>query len=198
MQQSIAALSGAGNHDLSYSMRLNSIRSLFMTFNSTTQTTNRSFDFADPWSTQGHSMSGFYAGGTCQFSIDSINYPQRALDSFRNFAGIRAELAQAVCSAQHTSEAYNMSLPTSEYNVVTDITEPSAVTVPKTFILGTSTERVTGVADRSLNGISSKNANILCRLTFNAATTAMSATLWAIADMILIVDPVSKQLTFNT
>lgn len=191
--QALLGSGSAGSVDLSYAVRYNSIRSIFQVFQKAAST-NAGFDFWDPFSEGGAPTTSAYLGGTVQWSCDNVQYPQRALDLARNRTGVRAELSQAVCSAQHTHEAYDMSITYAEWTSANTAANSTSVAVPSTVIFGTSVEKVTGISNRALNGISSKNSNINTRLVFNSAWDSATALMFLIVDVVLVIDPVTKQL----
>lgn len=184
--------------DLSYSIRVSSARSLFLISTSTANTAiNKRYDSFD---ITGSNSATAPAGGTFQFFIDNVAYPQRALDSALQRAGIMGELRNAVYSAQHGTGSFDMSILYSNFTPAS-IASGSTSQKLNSFIVGTSLEKVQQLNKWSLNGISTKNGNIGCRINCYGATNAFTGgacTLVCFHDVIMTVDPSSKTCQFDS
>lgn len=165
-----------------YSMRLASIKSLYLILAGTHATSvNKNYDSLDITS----------SNGTYQFFIASNPYPQRALSTVLNKAGILSELS-ASFGPQHDLLSTNFSINPQEFNFTnTATTDPQLL---GKFFVGVNTERLSSNSVM-LSGVSSQNSPISVRIDLGTATTnAQILNLVALFDAIIEVNIANKQV----
>lgn len=179
--QTSAAVS-SGSLEYIYSMRLASIKSLYLIMSGTHSTSiNKIFDSLDITS----------GNGSYQFFVASNPYPSRAISTVLNKAGIMAELSNAFGPA-HDLSTTNFSIIPAEF--LKTNTATTTVILPGKFFVGTNTERLSTNAVL-LSGVSSQNSPISVRVDINTATTnAQVLNLVAQFDAIIEVDVMTKQV----
>jgi hypothetical protein len=129
--------------------------------------------------------------GTYQFFIASNPYPQRALSTVLNKAGILSELS-ASFGPQHDLLSTNFSINPQEFNFTnTATTDPQLL---GKFFVGVNTERLSSNSVM-LSGVSSQNSPISCRIDLSTSTTnAQILNLIALFDAIIEVNIANKQV----
>ncbi len=179
--QTTAAVS-SGSLEYIYSMRLASIKSLYLIMSGThANSINKIFDSLDI--TTGN--------GSYQFFIASNPYPSRAISTILNKAGIMAELSNAFGPA-HDLSTTNFSITPAEFLKTNNST--TTIVQPAKFFVGTNTERLS-TNSVLLSGVSSQNSPISVRVDINTATTnAQVLNLVALFDAIIEVDVMTKQV----
>lgn len=177
-----------GSNDLMFSHHFDSIKSLHSLFVKNDATTNimKKFDSRDP------NLSSI------QFMVGGISYPQLGLDITNNKSYVLMENKKTWNALGSTD--WNPSITNAEFNVVDGTT--SSFTVPGKFYVSTPTERVLSNG-YLLSGINSKQSQVGLRLNIgtihspatSAATTASyNINCIAIYDMLLRIDPQTKQV----
>jgi hypothetical protein len=170
----------SGTNEFIYSMRLASIKSLFLNLGAThTAAVNKTFDSLD-----------LTAGtGSYQFFISGSPYPSREISTVLNKAGVLAELAMAVDGTADISQA-NFSITPLEFSYSNNSTTTS-LQMGK-FFVGTNVERLASSA--MLTGISSQLSPISVRIVNSTATTnAQTIALIAHYDALIEIDPINRQ-----
>lgn len=172
----------SGSLEFIYSMRLASIKSLFLIMSGThANSVNKIFDSLDI--TTGN--------GSYQFFIASTPYPSRAISTVLNKAGVMAELSNAFGPA-HDLISTNFSITPAEFLKTNNST--TTVIQPGKFYVGTNTERLSTNAVL-LSGVSSQNSPISVRCDINTVTTnSQVLNLVALFDAIIEIDVMSKQV----
>ena len=165
-----------------YSMRLASIKSLYLILAGTHATSvNKNFDSLDITSNN----------GAYQFFIASNPYPSRALSTILNKAGILSELSAAF-GPQHDLISTNFSINPQEFNFIN-----TATTTPQLlgkFFVSVNTEKLS-TNSVMLSGCSSQNSPISVRVDLGTATTnAQILNLVALFDAIIEVNIANKQV----
>lgn len=182
--QSIPA-SSSGTINLYYNLRYASIRSLFLSCNSTSNTysASKALESIDPTA----------ANGSIQFSCGGVVLPQNPLSTLNNRASIINELRRAMGSVYDKNNS--MAIGASEFlRVETSVT---SITVPGKFYVGINTQKLTESQDYMFTGISSANSQINVILNTSTGTTAaINAFLIANYDAIFEIDPMTKQLNY--
>lgn len=155
-----------GIQDLVYQFRYSSIRSLFTMYTpntSATKATNQSYDSLDITS----------VNGTYQYFVNSVGYPNKALDALANKSGILLELRSAV-EGLHSAQS-NLSITPQEWNANDAFVYNTVSTtqyIPGSFYTGANLEKIVGSGHNTLlSGISSKEAPVILRLNCNTATS---------------------------
>ena len=180
-QQNVTA-NLTGTNEFIYSMRLASIKSLFLNIggsNSTATAANKIFDSFD-----------FTMGtGSYQFFIAGTPYPSREISTVLNKAGVLAELAMAIDGTSDPSQA-NFSITPKEFSYLSNA--QTTALLPAKFYVGTNTERLASSA--MLTGISSQLSPISVRLV-NSTANAAAHTMALIAhyDVLIEIDPINRQ-----
>jgi hypothetical protein len=179
--QNTAAVS-SGSLEYIYSMRLASIKSLFLIMSGThANSINKIFDSLDI--TAGN--------GSYQFFVASAPYPSRAISTVLNKAGVMAELSNAFGPA-HDLISTNFSITPAEFLKVN--TSTTTIVQPAKFYVGTNTERLS-TNSVLLSGVSSQNSPISVRIDINTATTnSQVLNLVALFDAIIEIDVATKQV----
>ena len=170
----------SGTNEYIYSMRLASIKSLFLNIGGTNAASvNKTFDSFDVTTNT----------GSYQFFIAGTPYPSREISTALNKAGVLAELAMAIDGTSDPSQA-NFSITPVEFNYVSNgATTPL---LPAKFYVGTNVERLASSA--MLTGISSQLSPISVRLVNSTASTAAhTMALIAHYDVLIEIDPINRQ-----
>jgi hypothetical protein len=172
----------SGSLEYIYSMRLASIKSLYLILSGThANSINKIFDSLDI--TTGN--------GSYQFFVASNPYPSRAISTVLNKAGVMAELSNAFGPA-HDLSTTNFSITPAEFLKTNNST--TTIVQPAKFFVGTNTERLSTNAVL-LSGVSSQNSPISVRIDINTATTnAQVLNLVAQFDAIIELDVMTKQV----
>jgi hypothetical protein len=179
--QTTAAVS-SGSLEYIYSMRLASIKSLYLIMSGThANSINKIFDSFDI--TTGN--------GSYQFFVASNPYPSRAISTVLNKAGVMAELSNGFGPA-HDLSTTNFSITPAEFLKTNNST--TTIVQPAKFFVGTNTERLSTNAVL-LSGVSSQNSPISVRIDINTATTnSQVLNLVAQFDAIIELDVMNKQV----
>ena len=170
----------SGTNEFIYSMRLASIKSLFLNLGGTHAfAVNKVFDSLD-----------ITAGsGSYQFFVAGTPYPSREISTVLNKAGVLAELAMAIDGTTDISQA-NFGITPLEFSYANTSTTTS-LQMGK-FYVATNTERLASSA--MLTGISSQLSPISVRIVNSTATTnAQTIALIAHYDALLEIDPINRQ-----
>lgn len=185
VKSSSFALSGSsfaassGNRELQYSHRFASIRSIYAHFQTgATAAVNGKFDSVAPENA---------TGGTYQFTINSVPYPQREISSTLNKSAVLMELRKSFGGL--TSKTNSMSINTREFSVI----DGGATTdrEPAKFIIGVDTQKL--ASDSLLTGVSSQNANVTLRIN-STNTNLITAYCYVNFDELLEIDPQNKSV----
>lgn len=185
VKSSSFALSGSsfaassGNRELQYSHRFASIRSIYGHFaTGAAAAVNGKFDSVAPEDAN---------GGTYQFTINSVPYPQREISSTLNKSAVLMELRKSFGGL--TSKTNSMSINTKEFSVI----DGGATTdrEPGKFIIGVDTQKL--ASDSLLTGVSSQNANVTLRIN-STNTNLITAYCFVNYDELLEIDPHNKSV----
>jgi len=172
----------SGNVNLIYNLRYASIKSAFLNFggSSPTVSANKNMDSFDITS----------RNGDYSLQISGMSYPQKALSSLNNRAGIFNELRRAMGSLFNNNNA--MSINTREFDMVD--TTPTAIDVPAKFFVGFNLQKLTIESKAFFSGVSTNNSPITAIININTTTTqAYNAMLIAVYDAIIEIDTQTKQ-----
>lgn len=178
-QQNVAA-GITGTNEYIYSMRLASIKSLFLNIGGVAITSiNKTFDSFDVTSRT----------GSYQFFIAGTPYPSREISTILNRGAVLAELAMAIDGTSDPSQA-NFSITPAEFKQASGDT--TTALIPAKFYVGTNVERLPSSA--MLTGISSQLSPISVRLV-NSTASAAAHTMALIAhyDVLIEIDPINRQ-----
>jgi hypothetical protein len=133
--------------------------------------------------------------GDYSLQISGIAYPQKALSSLQNRAGIMTELRRAGGSIFNNNNS--MSINTWEFDKI-DTSTTSYIT-PAKFWVGFNLQKLTIESKAFFSGVSTNNSPITAIININAATTqAYNAMLIAVYDAIIQIDTQSKQCVINS
>ena len=183
-QTATQTLSGiAGTQTLTYNQRLSSVKSVLAYFDGVgANRVNGIYDAVDV--TRGEAGDG----GSYQFQIGGVYYPQVALDTARCRAGVFAELSNAF-SPSHDYYSGQMAISPLEWSRDENVT--STQTSPAKFFIGVNTERLdtNGVM---LSGVSTALVPISLNVRCDAAPSATLAHLVTLFDAIIQVNLVNK------
>ena len=184
------ATGASGNISIPFSFNHMSMKSIFFLFQSTDNTVgvNQQYDSFDPTG----------GSGEIQVYVNSLYYPRgRPLSTLYNKNGILMELKKAIGDIQDESNAPSINY--SEWNRVASAA--TTLAIPGKFIVGISTSKLSSSFDNptTLNGISTNNGLVRLNMNFSTATPT-DFTINAITnyDVLLVIDPVSKQITINS
>jgi hypothetical protein len=173
------ASGSTGYIELIYNQRYASVKSLFAINGCTAAATvNRAFDSVDLTTNNGE----------YSFSVGGVIYPQRALSSLVNRAGILQELRSALGSVYDRNNAFAISSVEFLYNSGSTTTAAA----PGKFYIGTSVEKLN--SDSLLTGISTQNSPISYRISTGTATAQVhTITLVVNYDALFEIDTVNRQ-----
>jgi hypothetical protein len=173
------ASSSTGYIELIYNQRYASVKSLFAINGCTAATSvNKAFDSVDITTNNGE----------YSFSVGGVIYPQRALSSLVNRAGILQELRSAMGSVYDRNNAFAISGVEFSYNSGSTTTAAA----PGKFYVGTSVEKLN--SDSLLTGISTQNSPISYRVSTGTATAQVhTITLVVNYDALFEIDTVNRQ-----
>jgi hypothetical protein len=181
---SVAPIASAtsGNVNLIYNLRYASIKSAFLNFGGTsvTESANKNMDSFDITS----------KNGDYSLQISGIAYPQKALSTLQNRAGILNELRRAMGSIFNNNNA--MSINTREFDKVDGDT--TTYIVPAKFWVGFNLQKLTIESKAFFSGVSTNNSPITAIINIGTPTTqAYNAMLIAVYDAIIEIDTQTKQ-----
>jgi hypothetical protein len=173
------ASGSTGYIELIYNQRYASVKSLFAINGCTAATSvNKAFDSVDITTNNGE----------YSFSVGGVIYPQRALSSLVNRAGILQELRSALGSVYDRNNAFAISSVEFLYNSGSTTTAAA----PGKFYIGTSVEKLN--SDSLLTGISTQNSPISYRISTGTATGQVhTITLVVNYDALFEIDTVNRQ-----
>ena len=172
----------SGNVNLIYNLRYASIKSAFLNFGGTsvTESANKNMDSFDITS----------KNGDYSLQISGIAYPQKALSTLQNRAGILNELRRAMGSIFNN---YNsMSIYTQEFNMIDGY--ETTYRIPAKFWTGFNLQKLTIESKAFFSGVSTNNSPITAIINIGTPTTqAYNAMLIAVYDAIIEIDTQTKQ-----
>jgi hypothetical protein len=173
------ASGSTGYIELIYNQRYASVKSLFAINGCTAAATvNKAFDSVDITTNNGE----------YSFSVGGVIYPQRALSSLVNRAGILQELRSALGSVYDRNNSFAISSVEFLYNSGSTTTAAA----PGKFYIGTSVEKLN--SDSLLTGISTQNSPISYRISTGTATAQVhTITLVVNYDALFEIDTVNRQ-----
>jgi hypothetical protein len=177
----------SGNVNLIYNLRYASIKSAFLNFGGTSTTTsaNKNMDSFDITS----------KNGDYSIQISGMSYPQKALSSSQNRAGIMTELRRAGGSIFNNNNS--MSINTREFDKTDSVV--TTYIAPAKFWVGFNLQKLTIESKAFFSGVSTNNSPITAIININTATTqAYNAMLIAVYDAIIEIDTQSKQCVINS
>lgn len=172
----------SGATELSYSLRLASIKSLFALFvnGNPTKCVNGIYDSIDITSSNGDMV----------FNIAGTAYPSRVVSTLNNKSAVLMELKKAV-GALH-SESYNFAINNAEFSRTdanTTVTVPTSATAPGKFYFGVNCEKLS-TNGALLTGVSSQNSAITLRISTGTLTTeTYTVNVIAMYDALIQIDP---------
>lgn len=183
--QTLDAISGL--QTLSFPQRLSSVKSVIAWFEGkNAASVNKEYDSVDV--TRG--------AGSYQFQIGNKYFPDVALDTKRNRAGVFMELNNAVNGASHDILGGSMSINPKEFAVEDD--DPTDRDSYGMFFVGVNTERMSGVNQTLLTGQSTAltpiSLNVRCD---GAPTQTTTCNLLTIFDAILQVNLNSRSASLK-
>jgi hypothetical protein len=173
------ASGSTGYIELIYNQRYASVKSLFAINGCTAAAcVNRAFDSVDITTNNGE----------YSFSVGGVIYPQRALSSLVNRAGILQELRSALGSVYDRNNSFAISSVEFLYNSGSTTT----ASAPGKFYVGTSVEKLN--SDSLLTGISTQNSPISYRISTGTATGQVhTITLVVNYDALFEIDTINRQ-----
>lgn len=131
--------------------------------------------------------------GEYSFMLGGVVYPQKALSTLTNKAGILEELRQAFGSIYDKTNA--MSINSVEWNM-TSTGSTTAVNYPGKFYVGVSTEKLG--SNSLLTGVSTENSPISYRVSLGTATGQVhNITLIVNYDALWEIDFVNRQVSLK-
>jgi hypothetical protein len=179
----------AGTVNLVYNLRYASIKSMFLLLgSSSTNSTNKLFDSIDMTS----------GGGSYNFQVNGVYYPQNPLSTVNNRGGILTELRRAMNNLYTNSN--EMAIDNNEWlyrdSAITSSATGTRVNVPAKFIVGTNTRKMDTPA--LFTGISSQNSPITAIVNVGSTATGLSYSpiLVLLYDSILEIDTLTKQVNY--
>ena len=177
----------AGLQTLSFPQRLSSVKSVITWFEGKhANSKNKEYDSVDI--TKG--------AGSYQYQIGNKYYPDVALDTARNRAGVFMELNNAVNGSSHDILGGSMSISPEEFSIQDDdATDENEYGM---FMCGVNTERMSGLNQSLLTGVSTAltpiSLNVRCD---NAPTQSTTANLLTIYDGILQINLPSRSASLK-
>jgi hypothetical protein len=180
------ASGSSGSFQLPFNFRLASIQSLLL----------HSSPAVAPGATTGngkHSSIDISSNnGDFQFEVGGVLYPQRALSTTNNKAGIISELCLALFGNRNILSS-TLGLSPGTWNV-TSASYPDTYTAAAMFIVGVNTQRVPS-STSMLTGVSSLLAPINVRVNINTATAqAIQLRLFALYDALIEIDVNTREV----
>ena len=175
----------SGSVEYIYSMRLASIKSVFLIQGGTwALSANKLFDSFDITS----------GNGDYQFFIAGTPYPSRPISTVLNRAGILSELGTAVGSSAQDISKYHFSINPVEFSPAECNNFSTTTSVlPAKFYVGTNVERLQ-TNSALLTGVSSQLSPISIRINVSTPSTAAEVlNLVANFDAILVIDIANRQ-----
>jgi len=175
----------SGNINLLYNLRYASIKAVFLNFGGTSTTASSSKNM------ESFDITDITNGGDYSIQVAGISYPQKALSTLNNRAGIFNELRRTMGSLFGNN--VSMSINAYEYTR----TDGNATTYdkPGKFIVGFNTQKLTIPSKAFFTGISTQNSPITAIINCNAATDQQyNAMLIAVYDAIIDIDTQTKQV----
>tara|TARA_R110000822_G_scaffold105330_1_gene232904 strand:+ start:979 stop:2295 length:1317 start_codon:yes stop_codon:yes gene_type:complete len=177
----------AGLQTLSFPQRLSSVKSVIAWFEGkNASATNQEYDSVDI--TKG--------AGSYQFQIGNKYFPDVALDTARNRAGVFMELSNAVNGTSHDILGGSMCISPMEFSK--DDNDATTQDEYGMFFVGVNTERMSGVNQVLLTGQSTAltpiSLNVRCD---TAPTQATTANLLTIFDAIFQINLASRSVSLK-
>ena len=178
--QSVAITSGSLN--LVYNQRYASVKSAYLNIGGTDAaiSTNKLFDSYDITS----------GNGDYQFQIGSINYPQKALSTTNNKAGILQELRRSM----NTIFGSNVSMSINPIEFASVSATVSSVPVPAKFWVGVNLQKLTIPQKAFFTGVSTQNSPITVMVNVGTASAQVHTVMLILNyDAIIEIDTSTKQ-----
>ena len=177
----------AGLQTLSFPQRLSSVKSVIAWFEGKNASAiNQEYDSVDI--TKG--------AGSYQFQVGNKYYPDVALDTARNRAGVFMELSNAVNGSSHDILGGSMSISPMEFSK--DDNDTTTTDEYGMFFVGVNTERMSGVNQVLLTGQSTALTPISLNVRCDAAPTqATTCNLLTIFDAILQINLPSRSASLK-
>jgi hypothetical protein len=185
------ASGSSGTTNLVYNLRYASIKGLFMQ-NSPTTSVNKNFESYDI--TRGGVTAN--VGGTYNFNINGMNYPQNPINTALNKSYALQELRRAMNNIYNDS--VSLSINANEFGQVDATTLGSNVYVPAKFYVAVNTQRLSIPSKSLFTGISSQNSPITYVVNIGTVATSQnySCLLTLYYDAILEIDTQTKQVSY--
>jgi len=180
-----------GTQNLIYNLRYASIKGLFLLNGGSGATSQNklleSFDITKGGVTLG-------TGGSYNFQVNGINYPQNPINTAYNKGYVLQELRRAMNNIYNNN--VSMSINANEYNVVDGNT--SSIYVPAKFYVAVNTQRLSVPYKALFTGISSQNSPItaVINLSPGALVQGYNCLLAIYYDAIIEIDLATKQVNF--
>ena len=175
----------SGNINLLYNLRYASIKSAFLNFGGTSivNSANKNMDSFD--------ITDLTNGGDYSLQIAGISYPQKALSTLNNRAGVFSELRRAMGSLYGN----NVSMAINSYEYIRTDGQPTTYDKPAKFWVGFNLQKLTIPSKAFFTGVSTQNSPITAIINCNAATDQQyNAMLIAVYDAIIDIDTQTKQV----
>jgi hypothetical protein len=176
----------SGNINLIYNLRYASIKSAFLNIGGTS--TSNSLGSANK---NMDSIDLTNSNGDYQIQIAGISYPQKALSSLNNKAGIFNELRRSMGSIFGNNVA--MSINAVEFSRTDSL--GTTYDKPGKFYVGFNLQKLTIPSKAFFTGVSTQNSPITAIINSNTATGQLfNVMLIAVFDAIIDIDPQTKQV----
>ena len=186
-------INSSGTANLIYNLRYASIKGLFL-MNGGTVTASKnklleSFDI-----TKGGNATYGTLGGSYNFVVNGINYPQNALNTTYNKGYILQEVRRAMNNIYNNN--VDMAINANEFNVIDGNT--TTVYTPAKFYVAVNTQRLSIPYKALFTGISSQNSPITAVINIgsSATTAAYTSILGIYYDAIIEIDLATKQINY--
>ena len=179
----------SGTANLVYNLRYASIKSMFLLLgSSSTNAVNKLFDSIDMTS----------GGGSYNFQINGVYYPQNPLSTVNNRGGILMELRRAMQNMYTGST--QLAIDNNEWlyqdSAITSAATGTRVNIPAKFIVGVNTQKMNTPA--LFTGVSSQNSPITAIVNIGSTATGLSYSpiLCLYYDSIIEIDTLTKQVNY--
>jgi hypothetical protein len=174
----------SGNINLLYNLRYASIKAAFLNFGgtSTTNSSSKNMDSFD--------ITDLTNGGDYSLQIAGISYPQKALSTLNNRAGVFSELRRAMGSLYGN----NVSMSINSYEYIRTDGQPTTYDKPAKFWVGFNLQKLTVPSKAFFTGVSTQNSPISAVINIGTATSQIHTVMLILNyDAIIEIDPSTKQ-----
>lgn len=198
----------AGTVNLVYNLRYASIKSMLLLLGSSSaNATNKLFESIDMTS----------GGGSYNFQVNGVYYPQNPLSTVNNRGGVLAELRNAMRDMYSGNNS--MAIDTREWlygdtstlangligiganNGGLSVAQATSINIPSKFYVGTSTKKLNSWGSETspfFSGISSQNSPITAVINVGSQATSLSYSpiLVLFYDSVIEIDTLTKQVNY--